>query len=178
MLRSPRRPGSSFCRKLTTLAASSQRNLMVKTNAMMETVIPPATKREETQEKTCWQVFAMKTRYLLVFFLLVDSLLKWRFQFDKDLWDQHFVTVKNSTITSSVYASMNSMNESPSSTHRTTRISPNSNHSNNTGLTNNVKHEVPYQEAQRHSTAKYESSRWKDKRTMQQWIIKMKTIHT
>lgn len=33
------------------------------------------------------------------------------------------------------------------------------NQTTNTGLTNHVKHEVPYQEAQRHSTAKYESSR-------------------
>lgn len=31
------------------------------------------------------------------------------------------------------------------------------------GLTNHVKHEVPYQKAQCHSTAKYESSRCKDK---------------
>lgn len=120
MLRSPRRPGSSFCRKLTTLPASSQRNLMVKTNAMMETVIPPAARRKEAKE-----------------IVLLRSV---------------FVRERKPALP--------------------TRIS-----TANTGLTNHVKHEVPYQEAQCHSTAKNESSRWKDKHKMCQWILKQQILN-
>lgn len=37
-------------------------------------------------------------------------------------------------------------------------------------LTNHVKHEVPYQKAQCHSTAKYESSSWNDKSGIVRWL--------
>lgn len=40
------------------------------------------------------------------------------------------------------------------------------------GLTNHVKHEVPYQKAQCHSTAKQKSSRWKEERVDQRRHVK------
>lgn len=170
---------------------------MVKTNAMMETVIPPATWREEAPETGIRTYVCNKHKVFIWLGAKFHTKIPCyqNFMFDKDLWHQTFTTDPLGNTNSwkqlvklvlshlgKVHALRTRKNQAlwVSIIFRTSHINPNSNIKQlHRGLTNHVKHEVPYQEAQCHSTAKYKSSRWKDKWTVCQWIIiSIMTVHT